>query len=88
MKKSQGRCHLATDSVRASVRAVLYGGAIASLCASGSALAADPEPAQQAETELEEVIVTGTLIRSPNQTASSPIVSAGIDDLERSVTFR
>ena len=84
MKKSQGRCHLATDSVRAAVRAVLYGGAIASLCASGSALAADPEPAQQPETELEEVIVTGTLIRSSNQTASSPIVSAGIDDLERS----
>ena len=47
-------------------------------------MAADPEPAQQPETELEEVIVTGTLIRSSNQTASSPIVSAGMEDLERS----
>ena len=74
MKKSQGRYHLATDSVRASVRAVLYGGVLASLGTSGSALA---QQAQAEETELEEVIVTGTLIRSPNQTASSPIVSSG-----------
>ena len=43
-------------------------------------MAADPEPAQ---TELEEVIVTGSLIRSPNQSSSSPIVSAGMEDLER-----
>ena len=81
MKKSQGRYHLATDSVRASVRAVLYGGVLASIGASGTALA---QQAQPEETELEEVIVTGTLIRSPNQTASSPIVSAGMEDLERS----
>jgi outer membrane cobalamin receptor len=57
---------------------------IASLSATGSALAADADQTQQPETELEEVIVTGTLIRSPNQTASSPIVSAGMEDLERS----
>ena len=48
-----------------------------SVCA-GTAFAADP-----AQTELEEVIVTGSLIRSPNQTSSSPIVSAGMDDLKR-----
>ena len=81
MKKSQGSCRLATNSVRASVRAVLYGGVIASLSASGAALAADADPPEE---ELEEVIVTGSLIRSPNQSSSSPIVSAGMDDLERS----
>lgn len=67
-------------SVRESVRWALYGGAIASLCASGSAVAADAEPAQ---AELEEVIVTGSLIRSPNQTSSSPIVTAALEELER-----
>jgi len=80
MKKSHFRCNSAISSIRVSVRAAIYGSAIASLCAPGSAWAADPEPAQ---AELEEVIVTGSLIRSPNQTSSSPIVSAGMDDLER-----
>jgi iron complex outermembrane receptor protein len=54
------------------------------MCAIAPALAADPDPQAAADQELDEVIVTGTLIRSPNQTASSPIVSAGLDELERS----
>ncbi len=81
MMKSQDRCYLTAHAVCAAVRAALYGGVIVSVCASGSAWAADADPAQ---TELEEVIVTGSLIRSPNQTSSSPIVSAGLDDLARS----
>ena len=79
--KSLHRCHPATRTVRSSVRAALYGGALSSLCASGSALAADTEPAQ---TELEEVIVTGSLIRGSNQTSSSPIVTANMDELKLS----
>src|SRR5262245_50208457 len=81
MKKSRFRCNPVTRSIRASVKAAIYGSAFASLCAPGSAWAADAEPAQ---TELEEVIVTGSLIRSPNQTSSSPIVTAGMEDLARS----
>jgi iron complex outermembrane receptor protein len=81
MMNSQDRCYLAPGSLRAAVRAALQGGVIASVCASGTAWAADADPAG---TELEEVIVTGSLIRSPNQTSSSPIVSAGLDELERS----
>ena len=80
MKKSQDRCNPIASPIRASIRAALYGGVIASACAPGSALGADPEPAQ---TELEEVIVTGSLIRSSNQTSSSPIVTAGMEDLAR-----
>ncbi len=82
MKNSNARCRTATESVRAAVRAVLYG-SFAAVCATAPVLAADP-PQGAEEAELDEVIVTGTLIRSPNQTASSPIVSAGLDDLERS----
>lgn len=52
-----------------------------SVWVSGTAWAAD---ADQPEEELDEVIVTGSLIRSPNQSSSSPIVSAGMEDLERS----
>ena len=81
MNKSEDRCYSAAGAVRVAVRTALYGGAMASLCVSGAAFAADPEPA---ETELAEVIVTGSLIRSPNQSSSSPIVSAGLEDLARS----
>ena len=77
---SNNRCRPATNSIRMSVRAALFGGVIASLGAPLAALAADPDSAQ---TELEEVIVTGSLIRSSNQTSSSPIVTAGMEDLAR-----
>jgi len=79
--KSNDRCLPATDSIRSAVKAALNSSVIVAFCASGTALAAEPEAA---ETELAEVIVTGSLIRSPNQSSSSPIVSAGMDDLKLS----
>lgn len=68
------------SSIRASIRLALrlaVCGATASFPI-GAAFAADADQAP-----LEEIVVTGSLIRSPNQVSSSPIVSASIDDLER-----
>lgn len=50
---------------------------------SGSTYAADA-PAADERSKVEEVIVTGSLIHSPNQESSSPIVTTGMEDLERS----
>ena len=66
------------NDIRASIRLTLWGGALAVLPI-GSALAAEAE-----QTQLEEIVVTGSLIRSPNQVSASPIVSTGMEDLERS----
>jgi iron complex outermembrane recepter protein len=66
------------NDIRASIRFALWGGALAALPI-GSALAAEAE-----QTQLEEIVVTGSLIRSPNQVSASPIVSTGMEDLERS----
>jgi iron complex outermembrane recepter protein len=66
------------NDIRASIRLAVWGGALAALPV-GAALAADAE-----QTQLEEIIVTGSLIRSPNQVSASPIVSTDMEDLERS----
>jgi iron complex outermembrane receptor protein len=44
------------------------------------------EDAARAETRLEEVIVTGSLISDPNRESSSPIVITTIDNLQQSGT--
>ena len=53
--------------------------------AAGESGAADTGPAQ--EERLEEIIVTGSLIRDPNRESPSPIVITSIEDLQQSGTI-
>ncbi|MBS1200639.1 MAG: TonB-dependent receptor [Proteobacteria bacterium] len=64
--------------LRSSVRAVLWSAAVAPLAAMPAFAAETTET-----TKLEEIVVTGSLIRSPNQVSASPIVSTGMDTLEK-----
>lgn len=77
MSKRAARCVSATSSIRESIKLALWGSTLAALPA-GLALAQTP-----GTTQLQEVVVTGSLIRSPNQDASSPIVTADMESLER-----
>ena len=77
MKNPESRRGPETHLLRRQIRRALLGGALLSLGAN-TTFAADPP-----EQTLDEIIVTGSLIRSPNQTSSSPIVSTGMETLER-----
>lgn len=77
MKNRESRYSSDSNSLRRHIRFAIWGSALMSL-ATNPSFAADPQ-----EQSLEEIVVTGSLIRSPNQTSSSPIVSTGLDTLER-----
>lgn len=65
---------------RSSIKATLWTTVVA-VAAAGAAFGADESGTDGAK--LEEVVVTGSLIRRPNQESSSPILSADLDALRQ-----
>ena len=64
----------------AAIRTILWGSAAAVLAA-GPALG---QVEGEAQESIEEIVVTGSLISSPNRESASPIVSIGMSDLGQS----
>jgi iron complex outermembrane receptor protein len=77
MNNHESRC-LGNRVLRTSMKSILCGAALASIPLA-EVLAAGSE-----QTVVEEIVVTGSLIRSPNQVSASPIVSTALENLERS----
>jgi len=71
-----------SNQVSSAVRSALFLSAVAAAAASGApAMAADADAPAASEAPIQEVVVTGSRIQSPNVTAISPVTTVSAADI-------